>query len=207
MVERDLSSTVDQCGTSPHFMECKTRFPATLRMTGAYVLGAMLNLGTKTGSSIQSAVGSTALRALTASANLPHIVIDSYLVKGWPAHAMEGCTHRLLETAALRTLHAHSFSRASAVAAHVLHDLLARYLALLAASCAKYAHHAGRTSLSVHDALGALDDLGVAMDELTDFAAVEAKELSRYAVYSTRRIEDLNELSGTCLRLCHSTIF
>lgn len=111
---------------------------------------------------------------------------------------MDGCAQKLIETAALRTLHAHSFSRASATASHTLSDLLARYLALLAAECAKYAHHAGRSSLSIYDALSALDDLGVGMNELTDFAAIEAKELSRYAVYSTRRIEVLNELRGTC---------
>ncbi|KAF8621464.1 hypothetical protein AX15_007758 [Amanita polypyramis BW_CC] len=107
---------------------------------------------------------------------------------------MDNCTHKLLETAALRTLHAHAFSRSSSLALHVLTDLLSRYFALLASTCAKYAHHAGRRSFTLYDALGALDELGISMDELSDFAAIEAKELSRYAVYSTRRIEDLNEL-------------
>jgi histone H3/H4 len=114
---------------------------------------------------------------------------------------MESCAQKLLETAALRTLHAHSFSRSSNLASNVLTDLLSRYLALLSSTSAKHAQHAGRTSLTVYDVVSALDDLGMSMHELSDFAAIEAKELSRYAVYSTRRIEDLYDLRGNIASL------
>src|SRR6266576_5236980 len=197
-------------------MVCKTRFPVsgTLRRTGAFVRGAILYLGTNACSSIHSSAPTALRMSVRLRANLPHIVLSCLydrrrtcrtlftvicvVGRTTTTSSMDGCAQKLIETAALRTLHAHSFSRASATASHTLSDLLARYLALLAAECAKYAHHAGRSSLSIYDALGALDDLGIGMDELTDFAAIEAKELSRYAVYSTRRIEVLNELRGTC---------
>lgn len=75
----------------------------------------------------------------------------------------------------------------------VLTDLLARYLTLLTSTCAKYAQHAGRTNLNARDALEALTDLGVSLEELNNYAATEGKELNRYALYSTRRAEDLLE--------------
>lgn len=117
---------------------------------------------------------------------------------------MEHSTRKLLETATLETLHAHSFSRSSAQATHVLTDLLARYLALLSTSCAKYAQHAGRLRLTVHDAVSVLDELGVGVEELSEYCATEARDLSRYAVHTARRMEDLNELKGqSCHALSH----
>ncbi|XP_006455787.1 hypothetical protein AGABI2DRAFT_210360 [Agaricus bisporus var. bisporus H97] len=106
---------------------------------------------------------------------------------------MESAATKLVHAAAVKTLHAYNFSRSSSTAAITLSDLLARYLALLSESCAKYARHAGRTNLSVYDAVAVLDELGIGMDELADFCASEAKELNRYASNSVRRIEDLNE--------------
>ncbi|KAG6838157.1 hypothetical protein C0991_001464, partial [Blastosporella zonata] len=107
---------------------------------------------------------------------------------------MELAAAKLLESATHRTLHAHAFSRSSTQASIVLTDLLSRYLALLAGTCAKYASHAGRTGVTVHDALGALGDLGVEMDELREYAATEGRELARYALWTARRVEDLGEL-------------
>ncbi|KAF9526057.1 hypothetical protein CPB83DRAFT_795444 [Crepidotus variabilis] len=107
---------------------------------------------------------------------------------------MESGAFKLLESATQRTLHAHAFSRSSSQASLVLSDLLARYLALLTSTCAKYAQHAGRSTMNVRDVLGVLEELGVNLEELNEFAATEGKELGRYALYSGRRVEDLNEL-------------
>lgn len=106
---------------------------------------------------------------------------------------MESGAFKLLESATQRTLHAHAFSRASNQASLVLTDLLSRYLVLLTSTCAKYAHHAGRTTLNAHDALGTLEELGVSVQELNEYCATEGKELNRYALYSIRRVEDLLE--------------
>ncbi|KAF8966948.1 hypothetical protein BDZ97DRAFT_1806041 [Flammula alnicola] len=109
---------------------------------------------------------------------------------------MDSGAHKLLESATQRTLHAHAFSRSSSQASSVLTDLLSRYLALLTSTCAKYAQHAGRTGLTTRDAIGALEELGVSMDELSDYCATEGKELNRYALYSARRVEDLHEFKS-----------
>jgi histone H3/H4 len=106
---------------------------------------------------------------------------------------MDSGAHKLLESATQRTLHAHAFSRSSTQASFVLTDLLSRYLVLLTSTCAKYAQHSQRTSLNVRDAISALDDLGVNLDELKDYCATEGKELNRYALISSRRLEDLCE--------------
>lgn len=109
---------------------------------------------------------------------------------------MEGGSYKLLESATHRTLHAHSFSRASSQASNVLTDLLSRYLTLLSLTCAKYAHHAGRTGLTARDAIGALDELGLGLEELSEYCSLEGKELGRYAIHSARRVEDMNEFGG-----------
>ncbi|KAI5119342.1 hypothetical protein M0805_004019 [Coniferiporia weirii] len=97
----------------------------------------------------------------------------------------------LLESVTHKTLHAQNFSRASSQASHVLTDLLSRYISLLATTCAQYAEHAGRGSVSVHDAVLAFDELGVSVDELTDYAEGEGRELARYAGSTARRAEEL----------------
>lgn len=123
-------------------------------------------------------------------------------------HYMESASHKLLEAAVCRTLHAHSFSRSSSQASLVLTDLFSRYLALLSTTCAKYAQHAGRTSMSIRDAIGALEELGVGVDELSEYCYSEGKELSRYAIHSARRVEDLNEFRGWLgRRLCTPTFY
>jgi hypothetical protein len=106
----------------------------------------------------------------------------------------------VLESATHRTLHAQGFSRSSTQASLVLTDLFSRYLTLLSSTCAKYTAHAGRTRLTARDALAALDELGVGMDELTEYCASEGREMRRFALHTVRRVEDLNELKGQLAR-------
>lgn len=75
----------------------------------------------------------------------------------------------------------------------MLTDLLSRYLALLSSTCAKYAQHAGRSKLTIHDAIEALDELGASLEDLNEYGSGEGKELNRYALHSARRQEELNE--------------
>ena len=117
---------------------------------------------------------------------------------------------RLLETVTIETLHANHFSRASTQATLVLTDLLSRYLTLLSTTCAKYAEHAGRLRLNARDAENALHELGVDVDELGEYCAVEGREMSRYAVHTARRLEDLNEFKGqfhSVIRVFHFYIY
>jgi histone H3/H4 len=109
---------------------------------------------------------------------------------------MDAGAHKLLETVVLKTLHAHSFTRSSSQASLVLSDLLSRYLILLATTCSKYAQHTGRVNMTVRDAVHALDELGVSMDELHEYCGTEGDELARYSGHSTKRQEDLGELRG-----------
>lgn len=106
---------------------------------------------------------------------------------------MEG----ILESSTYRTLHAHNFSRSSSQASLVLTDLLSRYLSLLTSSCAKYAQHAGRLNLTMKDTLSALEEMGVNLDELSEYCKSEGKELGRYAIQTTRRLEDLREIKAS----------
>ena len=103
---------------------------------------------------------------------------------------------KLLETVTIETLHANHFSRASSQATTVLTDLLSCYLTLLSTTCAKYAEHAGRLRLSARDAECALGELGVDVGELNEYCATEGREMSKYAVHTARRAEDLNEFKG-----------
>ncbi|KAF9260429.1 hypothetical protein L218DRAFT_962578 [Marasmius fiardii PR-910] len=110
---------------------------------------------------------------------------------------MDSGAHKLLESTIHRTLHASGFSRSSSQASLVLTDLLSRYLTLLASTCGKYAEHAGRRRFTSVDAVLALDELGVSVEELKEFGSSEGLELNRYAaVKSMRRVEDLAEFRG-----------
>ncbi|KAI0656335.1 hypothetical protein C8Q70DRAFT_935834 [Cubamyces menziesii] len=106
---------------------------------------------------------------------------------------MDSGAKKILESVTIKTLHAHNFSRSSTQANQVLTELLSRYLTLFASTCAKYAEHAGRLRLSVKDAVHAMDELGTSVEELSEYCVTEGKEMARYAVQSTKRIEDLNE--------------
>ena len=102
----------------------------------------------------------------------------------------------LIESSTYRTLHAHNFSRSSSQAAFVLSDLLAKYLFLLTSSCTKYAQHSGRMNLTIQDALSALEEMGVGLEELSDYCRTEGKELGRYTIQTMRRMEDLKDIRG-----------
>ncbi|KAF4588952.1 hypothetical protein EYR40_010508 [Pleurotus pulmonarius] len=97
---------------------------------------------------------------------------------------MDHGAHKILESATFRTLHAQNFSRASTQASCVLTDLLERYLTLLSATAGRFAEHAGRgRNIGVRDAVGALDELGVGVEELRDWWVSEGGEMSgRYGI-------------------------
>ncbi|KAI0632902.1 hypothetical protein C8Q77DRAFT_1120425 [Trametes polyzona] len=109
---------------------------------------------------------------------------------------MDSGTKKILESVTIKTLHAHNFSRSSTQANQVLTDLLSRYLTLFASTCAKYAEHAGRLRLTVGDATHAMEELGTSVEELSEYCATEGREMARYAVQSSKRLEDLNELKA-----------
>jgi len=109
---------------------------------------------------------------------------------------MDYCTEKVLESVTLKTLHAHTFSRSSSQAAGVLTDLLSRYIQLLAGTCAQYAQHAGRNSLTARDAIAALSELGVDVEELREYVHEEAHELAHYAHHAPKRVEDLADMRG-----------
>lgn len=111
------------------------------------------------------------------------------------ARFMDAKAKVALESAVHRTLHAHAFSRSSSQASLVLTDLLSRYLTLLASTCAKYAQHAGRTDLTPQDALCALNEMGVNMEEVDEYRSTEAVELARYAANTARRVEELKDFT------------
>jgi histone H3/H4 len=109
---------------------------------------------------------------------------------------MENGAFKLLESATHRTLHAQNFARSSSQASLVLTDLLSRYLNLLVSTCAKYSSHAGRTNISARDALSSLEEMGISLDELSDYCMTEGRELARYAPHTARRMEDLHDFRG-----------
>jgi histone H3/H4 len=106
---------------------------------------------------------------------------------------MENGSFKLLESATQRTLHAQNFTRTSTQASIVLTDLLSRYIALLANTCAKYASQAGRSNLTTSDAISALQEAGLSMEDLADYARSEGREMARYTVHTARRMEDMSE--------------
>ena len=111
-------------------------------------------------------------------------------------YKMEDGTSALLESVTLKTLHAYNFSRTSSEASHVLTDLLSRYISLLAATCAQYAEHAGRSYVSPADIVSSLEELGVSVDELKDYCEGEGREMTRYTSSTARRMEELAVLKG-----------
>ncbi len=113
---------------------------------------------------------------------------------------MDAGAKKLLESVTIEALHAHSFSRSSTQATQVLTDLLSRYLTLLTTTCAKYAEHAGRLRLTARDAVSALGELGVGVEELSEYCA-EGRETARYARHTSMRLEDLNEFKGQSVML------
>lgn len=103
---------------------------------------------------------------------------------------------QILHTTTTRTLHAHNFNKSSTQATHTLTDALSRYLAVLAETCAQYAQHAGRTGVTIRDALAALEEIGVGVDELREYAESEARDMVRYTGQTARRADELAEVKG-----------
>ncbi|TFY78282.1 hypothetical protein EWM64_g5730 [Hericium alpestre] len=110
---------------------------------------------------------------------------------------MDAGALKILDSVTAKTLHAHSFARSSTQASLTLTDLLSRYLLLLSSTCAQYAQHAGRTDLSVRDAVCALGELGVSVEELSEYCQYEGEELAKYAGHSAKRLEDLNSFKAS----------
>ena len=109
---------------------------------------------------------------------------------------MDSGAKKILESVSLKVLHAHGFSKASTQANLVFADLLSRYLSIAAATVGQYAEHAGRRRIVPQDAVNAFDDLGTSVEELQEYCEVNARDMARYAVHSSKRLEDLNEFRG-----------
>jgi histone H3/H4 len=109
---------------------------------------------------------------------------------------MDGATYRVLFEGVVRTLHSQNFARSSSEACNILTDLLSRYLRLLALTCAKHAHHCGRSDLTALDAVRSLEELGAALSELKNFQEIEGKDLARYSYCSQRRQMDLRDMKS-----------
>ncbi|KAG9019417.1 hypothetical protein FRB90_002569 [Tulasnella sp. 427] len=95
---------------------------------------------------------------------------------------MEPAVRQHLHSVTLRTLQAHSFNRASSLAAYTLTDVLQQYLTLLAATAKQHAEHSGRDGqgCNVWDVLAALSEVGVELDELEEFISGEALDMKPY---------------------------
>ncbi|KAI0790918.1 hypothetical protein C8Q75DRAFT_758475 [Abortiporus biennis] len=111
---------------------------------------------------------------------------------------MEQGAKKLLETSIYSTLHANQFSRSSTQATNILADLLSRYLLILSSTCARYATHAGRLRMTAKDAVSALEELGVDVEELSQFVSGEGRDMAiRYGVHTQRRLEDMAEFRAS----------
>ncbi|CAE6411885.1 unnamed protein product [Rhizoctonia solani] len=99
---------------------------------------------------------------------------------------MEETAHQHLHRATLRILHSHNFSSSSSLASHTLTTLYAQYLDLLARSFAAHSHHSGRTNPTWSDAVNALSEVGVGVDELAAWLGTEAGEVGKKYVVAGR---------------------
>ncbi|KZO97622.1 hypothetical protein CALVIDRAFT_562962 [Calocera viscosa TUFC12733] len=88
---------------------------------------------------------------------------------------MSDLPHPHLHHAVLSTLAAEGFSKSSANALQTATDLLQRYMKLLARSCAQQAENAGRPGITWFDVVAALEDTGIDLRELMDWASVEGR--------------------------------
>ncbi|KAG9090167.1 hypothetical protein FRC06_001191 [Ceratobasidium sp. 370] len=102
---------------------------------------------------------------------------------------MESTAYAHLHRATLRTLHSHSFTSSSSVAAHTLTSLFASYLDLLASSSVARANNSGRTGVGWGDVLGAMDEMGVGVDEMMGWCRSEAGEVGRKYVVAPKERE------------------
>ena len=102
---------------------------------------------------------------------------------------MDEAAYAHLHRATLRTLHSHSFTSSSSVASPTLTSLFASYLDLLARSCVARAQHAGRIGVGWKDVVGAMDELGVGMDEMSVWCKSEAGEVEKKYVVGPKEKE------------------
>ena len=93
-----------------------------------------------------------------------------------------------------QVIHAHNFSKASSKAVDIVVDLLGHYLELLTATCASFAQHAGRDAANVHDAVVALGELGIDIQDIMEWCERDGVELSKFGTGSLR--EHLEQFSG-----------
>ncbi|GJJ13966.1 hypothetical protein Clacol_008223 [Clathrus columnatus] len=103
---------------------------------------------------------------------------------------------QVLHTTTTRALHAHNFSKTSTRATYILTNILSRYLILLSETCARHAQHAGRTGITVREAVSALEEIGVDIDELREYAEGEVEDLLRYTAQTAKRAEELAEIKS-----------
>ena len=66
-----------------------------------------------------------------------------------------------------------SLVQSGIVSPHVSCSCLSQHYTLLILSSAKYMQHAGRTGLTIQGAIGALVELGVSDEELSEYCATE----------------------------------
>lgn len=101
-----------------------------------------------------------------------------------------------LKLTIVRTLYSQGFTKSSTHTVAVLTDLVDRYLKLLIASCADYAHHAGRASVNVYDTLLAMEEMGTTLDDMRDYCDAEAKNTQKYTVTLPKSAQELAGLKG-----------
>ncbi|KAG9082685.1 hypothetical protein FRC07_014131, partial [Ceratobasidium sp. 392] len=104
---------------------------------------------------------------------------------------MEQTAHAHLHRATLRTLHSHSFTSSSSIAAHTLTSLFASYLDLLARSSVARANNSSRTGVGWNDVLGAMDEMGVGVEEMMSWCKSEAGEIGRKYVVGPKEARDV----------------
>lgn len=102
---------------------------------------------------------------------------------------MDEAAYAHLHRATLRILHSHSFTSSSSVASHTLTSLFASYLDLLARSCVARAQHAGRIGVGWGDVVGAMDEVGVGLDEMGVWCKTEAGEVGKKYVVGAKERE------------------
>ncbi|WWD21986.1 hypothetical protein CI109_106474 [Kwoniella shandongensis] len=81
----------------------------------------------------------------------------------------------VLHLAALHTLAATGFASTSQAASMTLSSVMAKYLRLVATACVERASLAGRSKVAAVDVVDALDELGVQVGELYDWAVEEGQ--------------------------------
>ncbi|KAG8964411.1 hypothetical protein FRC03_001812 [Tulasnella sp. 419] len=95
---------------------------------------------------------------------------------------METSVRQHVHSVTLRTLHSHNFTRTSSQASTVLTDVVVRFIDLLALTSVQHAEHAGRRGVNVFDAVAALEDVGMGIEELMEFVEGEGRDIARYSL-------------------------